>query len=109
MSGAGQPELEIDGTGMKVTIVSGLWHARISEGLLAPCDPKLAAFTLAGALSWIGRWYDPNGPLGAEAVARESTAILMKGLAPRSRARRASPPLSAGRSPSRRSSSRSSC
>ena len=64
----------------------------IAEGLLAPCDPKLAAFTLAGALSWIGRWYDPNGPLGAEAVARESTAILMKGLAPRSRARRASPP-----------------
>ena len=64
----------------------------IAEGSLAPCDPKLAAFTLAGALSWIGRWYDPNGPLGAETVARESTAILMKGLAPRSRARRASPP-----------------
>ena len=41
----------------------------IAEGSLAPCDPKLAAFTLAGALSWIGRWYDPNGPLGAEAVA----------------------------------------
>ena len=57
-----------------------------------PCDPKLAAFTLAGALGWIGRWYDPNGPLGAEAVARESTAILMKGLSPRRGRRRASPP-----------------
>jgi AcrR family transcriptional regulator len=55
----------------------------IAEGSLAPCDPKLAAFTLAGALSWIGRWYDPNGPLDAEAVARESTAILMNGLSPR--------------------------
>jgi AcrR family transcriptional regulator len=55
----------------------------IAEGSLAPCDPKLAAFTLAGALSWIGRWYDPGGPLGAEAVARESTAILMNGLSPR--------------------------
>ncbi len=55
----------------------------IAEGSLAPCDPKLAAFTLAGALSWIGRWYDPHGPLGAEAVARESTAILMNGLSPR--------------------------
>lgn len=53
----------------------------IAEGSLAPCDPKLAAFTLAGALSWIGRWYDPRGPLGAEAVARQSTAILMNGLA----------------------------
>lgn len=52
----------------------------IAEGSLRPCDPKLAAFTLAGALSWIGRWYDPRGPLSAEAVARESTAMLMNGL-----------------------------
>ena len=63
----------------------------IAEGSLAPCDPKLAAFTVAGALSWIGRWYDPHGPLSAEAVARESTAILMKGLSPRQRRREASP------------------
>jgi AcrR family transcriptional regulator len=55
----------------------------IAEGSLAPCDPKLAAFTLAGALSWIGRWYDPHGSLGAEAVAQESIAILMNGLSPR--------------------------
>jgi len=55
----------------------------VEEGALAPCDPKLAAFTIAGALSWIGRWYDPDGPLGADAVARESTAILMNGLSPR--------------------------
>ena len=55
----------------------------IAEGSLAPCDPKLAAFTLAGALSWIGRWYDPRGPLSAEAVARQSTAMLMNGLSPR--------------------------
>jgi len=52
----------------------------IAEGALAPCDPKLAAFTLAGALSWIGRWYDPQGPLGAESVVQRSTAILLNGL-----------------------------
>lgn len=34
MSGEGAPTLDIDGTGLKVTIVSGLWHTRISEGLL---------------------------------------------------------------------------
>jgi AcrR family transcriptional regulator len=55
----------------------------IAEGSLAPCDPKLAAFTLAGALSWIGRWYDPQGQLGAAAVAQQSIAILMNGLSPR--------------------------
>ena len=35
MSGDGQPTLDTTGTGLKVTIVSGLWHTRISEGLLA--------------------------------------------------------------------------
>jgi len=34
MSGEGMPELNVDGTGLKVTIVSGLWHTRISTGLL---------------------------------------------------------------------------
>ena len=58
----------------------------IAEGSLAPCDPKLAAFTLAGALSWIGRWFDPKGPLSAEDVARHSTAVLMNGLSPRPKA-----------------------
>ena len=64
----------------------------VAEGSLAPCDSKLAAFTLAGALSWIGRWYDPRGALSAEAVAHESTAMLMNGLLPRPapRARRPS-------------------
>ena len=57
----------------------------IAEGSIAACDPKLAAFTLAGALSWIGRWYDPDGRLGAAEVAQQSTAILMHGLAPRGR------------------------
>jgi AcrR family transcriptional regulator len=59
----------------------------IAEGSVAPCDPKLAAFTIAGALSWIGRWYDAKGPLSAEAVARNTAALLMAGLSPRIRRR----------------------
>lgn len=35
MSGEGQPTLETDGAGLKVTIVSGLWHNRIADGLFA--------------------------------------------------------------------------
>ncbi len=35
MSGEGRPELEpIDGAGLKITIVSGLWHNTIADGLL---------------------------------------------------------------------------
>ena len=50
MSGEGQPDLNTDGTGLTVTIVSGLWHTRISEGLLAGAravlDPSGAQVTL---------------------------------------------------------------
>ena len=42
MSGEGMPELDTDGTGLSVTIVSGLWHTRISEGLLAGARAVLA-------------------------------------------------------------------
>ena len=43
MSGAGAPEVTpIDGTGLKVTIVAGLWHEVIAEGLLAGARRYLA-------------------------------------------------------------------
>lgn len=35
MSGAGSPDIRVDGTGLAVTIVAGRWHERIAEGLLA--------------------------------------------------------------------------
>lgn len=35
MSGAGSPELSVDGTGLTVAIVAGQWHTEITEGLKA--------------------------------------------------------------------------
>ena len=52
----------------------------IAEGSIAPCDPKTAAFTLAGALSWIGRWYGPDGGMDRKAVADGCITVLMGGL-----------------------------
>ena len=52
----------------------------IKEGSIKPCDPKIAAFTLAGALSWIGRWYQPGGPLTPEQIADQCIALLASGL-----------------------------
>jgi 6,7-dimethyl-8-ribityllumazine synthase len=43
MSGAGAPTISTDGTGLKVTIVSGLWHTEIAEGLLAGAHRVLDA------------------------------------------------------------------
>ena len=43
MSGEGRPVLNMDGTGLKITIVSGLWHHAIADGLLAGARRVLAA------------------------------------------------------------------
>ncbi len=55
----------------------------IEEGAIAPCDAKIAAFTLAGALSWIARWYRPGGPLTPDEVAERCIGVIVDGLAPR--------------------------
>lgn len=34
MSGAGSPEVQVDGTGLNVVIVAGRWHDVITEGLI---------------------------------------------------------------------------
>jgi AcrR family transcriptional regulator len=64
----------------------GLIAQGIAEGSLAPCDPKIAAFVLAGAVSWMARWYRPDGPLAPEEITRQSIAILMNGLSSRATA-----------------------
>ena len=51
----------------------------VQEGSLAPCDPKMTAFVIAGALSWIGRWYQPGGPYTPELVAVLCMATLLGG------------------------------
>jgi 6,7-dimethyl-8-ribityllumazine synthase len=44
MSGAGSPELDVDGRGLRVVIVAGSWHDEITAGLIAG-----ATRTLEGA------------------------------------------------------------
>ncbi len=52
----------------------------IAEGSIRPCDPKIAAFTIAGAISWIGRWYQPNGDLTVNEIADQCIRHLTEGL-----------------------------
>jgi len=52
----------------------------VQEGSLAPCDPKMSAFMIAGALSWIGRWYQPGGEYTPEQVAQQCIATLCDGV-----------------------------
>lgn len=55
----------------------------IADGSLAPCDPKLATFTIAGALNWPARWHDPAGSESPEDLARQMIALLGRGFLPR--------------------------
>jgi AcrR family transcriptional regulator len=55
----------------------------IADGSIAPADPMLLAFTLAGALNWPARWYKENGKTSAEEFASAMVDVLTKGFAPR--------------------------
>lgn len=70
--------------------------AGIEEQSIAPCDPKLAAFMLAGALSWVGRWYRSDGDLTPEQIADQGIALLLNGVL------RQTPPPLAPRRPAAR-------
>ena len=54
--------------------------AGVEEGSLRPCDPKLTAFTIAGGLSWIGRWYQPGGERSGDEIVQQCVATLMDGV-----------------------------
>jgi 6,7-dimethyl-8-ribityllumazine synthase len=43
MSGAGSPELNVDGTGLTIVIVAGSWHDEITNGLIAGATRTLEA------------------------------------------------------------------
>ncbi|MCZ2407946.1 MAG: TetR/AcrR family transcriptional regulator [Burkholderiales bacterium] len=52
----------------------------VREGSLAPCDPKMTAFVIAGALSWIGRWYQSSGEYSPAQVADQCVTTLLHGV-----------------------------
>jgi AcrR family transcriptional regulator len=57
----------------------------IEDGSIMPCDPKLAAFAIAGAVNWICMWYEPAGALSAEEIATQFAQTLTQGLARKER------------------------
>ncbi|HRP27545.1 MAG TPA: TetR/AcrR family transcriptional regulator [Burkholderiaceae bacterium] len=55
----------------------------VEEGALEPCDPKMTAFVIAGGLSWIGRWYRPDGGYSPEQIAEQCIRTLLGGVVKR--------------------------
>jgi hypothetical protein len=65
----------------------------IADGSVTACNVKLASFAIAGAINWIGTWYQPGGPLSAAEIGQEFAYLLTEGLhSSRAKAGRATPP-----------------
>lgn len=52
----------------------------IRDGSVAPCDPKMAAFAMFGAMHLIPYWYRPEGQLGPDEIAEAQLALFENGL-----------------------------
>ena len=68
----------------------GLVKEGMKDGSIAPCNPKLVSFAIAGAINWVGTWYEPGGDLPPDEIAREFTRILTGGLIPVASSRKSS-------------------
>jgi len=88
------PEMQRQINALKSDIDQGirrLLRAGIEDGSIQPCDPKITAFALAGALNWIAHWYRPGQPLSPSEVADGFVAMFENGLLPRGRGPTAPP------------------
>lgn len=63
---------------MRALIRQGMEDGSIERG-----DVKLVAFTLAGALNWPARWFDPGRGEDSRTIAVKMVDILTRGIEPR--------------------------
>jgi AcrR family transcriptional regulator len=63
--------------------VRALIEGGLDDGSIVSCDAKLATFAIAGALNWIGFWYDRGGPQEPVSIAEQFVLLLTDGLAVR--------------------------
>lgn len=52
----------------------------IDEGQFKPGDPKLIEFAMMGAINWIPKWFDPEGPASSDQIGDAFADYLVVGL-----------------------------
>jgi AcrR family transcriptional regulator len=52
----------------------------IAEGHFGAGDPKLLAFAVFGAVNWIPRWFNPDGPATSQQIADLFSDFFLRGL-----------------------------
>ncbi len=53
----------------------------IRDGSIRRCNPKIASFTVFGAINWMTRWYQVGGEMTTREVADEMASMVARGLA----------------------------
>jgi AcrR family transcriptional regulator len=80
------PDMSAHIKAMKSEIDQGirrLLREGVQDGSIHPCDPKMTAFALAGALNWIAHWYRESQSLTGTQIADAFIAVFESGLTPR--------------------------
>jgi AcrR family transcriptional regulator len=68
--------------------IRALIREGIQDGSIHPCDPKMTAFALAGALNWIAHWFRENQSMTSTQIADAFVTIFENGLLPRGSGRK---------------------
>jgi AcrR family transcriptional regulator len=61
--------------GVRLVLEEGM-----ATGVFAAGDPKLLAFAVFGAVNWIPRWFNPEGPSSSQTIADLFADFLVAGL-----------------------------
>jgi len=53
----------------------------IEDGSVIPCDPKLAIFSIFGAVNWVPKWYSDSGEWNNKQLAKGMSELLCRSIA----------------------------
>ncbi|HLU03177.1 MAG TPA: TetR/AcrR family transcriptional regulator [Advenella sp.] len=53
----------------------------IDDGSIVPCDPKLAIFSIFGAVNWVPKWYSDAGAWSNRQLAQGMSELLCRSIA----------------------------
>ena len=60
-------------------LIEDVIAAGVKAGRLAPLPAKLVSFAILGMCNWLYQWYQPEGPLSADEVARNFIQLVEQG------------------------------
>lgn len=63
-------------------VLREILNVGINDGSIRACDPKITCFAIFGAMNWMTKWYQIDGPMTTQQIAKEMVVLFEKGLTP---------------------------